>query len=641
MQESAINSPLATLRKTAMALLAMLVGLALCAGYSAANPQEAYAASKTPAKVKSVKVTKTTTSSIKIAWNKAKNTKKYQVAYKKKTAKKWTYKSTKSRSYCAKSLPQNTRYQFKVRAINGKKKGKWSSVKKTYTSAKSPGKVTGIKVTATNRTLTFSWDKVKYATGYIVSYAEGDKTYSRWYSGFKEKDTDKTTLTLKNLDKDTTYTYHICAYNEGPDYASGKWSKLKTATTTMIPAANEPMPSNNLSSGGKRNSALVDTGSNYMRVFYDDDSEKAHIEYYDYGFKLLSRSSLALELPIWGGFFNGADNYYLVEGKNNTAEDDAAEVIRVIKYDKSWNRVGAVSITSQGGVGYPFIRGNVEMTEQDGKLYVVTARRGYVDESVGQGHQGFYMVAVDEESMKGDSAAGDLSHSFAQYVVGDGANLYVAEQCEGLRRAQLTKFTPATESFECYREAIVELYKYGGERTSSWAIPCYATVNGAALSSQNILTIGTSIDQTKYDSYEYDSPYNLYVTVTPTSSFTEDDTKVIQLTNYTSGDKEFKGAEITKINDDRFMVSWQENEIQDEQEDDELSLYRLHYVFIDGSGNKIGQEHTAEAAISNCKPIVSNGKIVYYASDDVMMNFYTIDAETGKFEKSVFNLRTS
>lgn len=52
-----------------------------------------------------------------------------------------------------------------------------------------------------------------------------------------------------------------------------------------------------------------------------------------------------MELNIWGGFYVGSNAYYLVEGKNNTAENTAAEVIRVIKYDKNWNRLGVAKIT--------------------------------------------------------------------------------------------------------------------------------------------------------------------------------------------------------------------------------------------------------------------------------------------------------
>ena len=56
------------------------------------------------------------------------------------------------------------------------------------------------------------------------------------------------------------------------------------------------------------------------------------------------------------------------------------------------------------------------MTETNGTLYIVTGHEGYVDESVGQGHQGFLMIAVDQASMTGKIVSCDLWHSFAQYI---------------------------------------------------------------------------------------------------------------------------------------------------------------------------------------------------------------------------------
>lgn len=54
-----------------------------------------------------------------------------------------------------------------------------------------------------------------------------------------------------------------------------------------------------------------------------------------------------------------------------------------------------------------------------------------------------------------------------------------------------------------------------------------------------------------------------------------------------------------------------------------------------GQGNKISKEFTEPAPISDCQPIVKGSKIVYYASNANMVNFYSIDTETGAFSKFV------
>ena len=96
------------------------------------------------------------------------------------------------------------------------------------------------------------------------------------------------------------------------------------ATNSILPKAFD-----NLQVSFRERSELVATDSGYMRVYYD--KEKIGIEYYDEQFNIKSKKLLTMELDIWGGFYAGKNSYYIVEGQNNTAESDSAEVIRVIQ----------------------------------------------------------------------------------------------------------------------------------------------------------------------------------------------------------------------------------------------------------------------------------------------------------------------
>lgn len=404
-------------------------------------------------------------------------------------------------------------------------------------------------------------------------------------------------------------------------------------------AALVPTASDNLAVRLQRTSDLVATSDGYMRVFQKD--KMVGIEYYDNSFRIKSRKTIPLELEYWGGFFNGSDSYYLVEGKSNEKENDAAEVIRVIRYNKSWKKTGSASITGNsqwywGKVRHPFWAGCVEMAEQNGKLYIATGHEGYVDESVGQGHQGFLMIEVDLASMKGRIVAGDLWHSFAQYIKSENSYLYVLEQSEGSRYTKLSRYNTASNEVTS-----LNVFSYGGNRTSAWAIDCYASVDGMAVAADNILCIGTSIDQKKYTSVlkNKNIPHNIYLTVTPKNNFTEKATVVKQLTNYTGGGKCFLGVKITKINDNRFMISWEEyGSRQAVKDNDDLSGSILHYLFIDGKGNKVSKEMTKSAPVSNCQPVVKKGKVVYYASNSNMVNFYSIDSKTGAFSQKNYQI---
>ncbi len=402
-----------------------------------------------------------------------------------------------------------------------------------------------------------------------------------------------------------------------------------------------PIVSDNLRKSLRRTSYLVPTDGGYMRVFYNSTNMMINVEYYDYKFNIMSRKIVEMELSLWGGFYKGSDAYYLIEGENNTNEDTGAEVIRVIKYDTDWNRISAAKITGNSEfaneVRFPFDYGCVEAAEYNGELYIVTGHEGYVDPKYNQGHQGFLMIKVDLSSMNGEIVDADLWHSFAQYIDNKGSDFYVLELSEGSRYTKLSKYDFANGS-----KSSIPVFNYGGTHTSAWSIPCYASVDGMALSSENVLCLGTSIDQSEYDNYSYDTTaYNIYLTVTSMSDFSKDSTELIWLTDNKDNGIRFSGTDITKISDDRFMISWEESQTDDNIASDEtdiLSDSTLHYIFIDGSGKKVSEEFTAKASFSDCKPVLNGSEIVYYASNSSMIDFYTIDAYTGEFSKKVYRI---
>ena len=389
---------------------------------------------------------------------------------------------------------------------------------------------------------------------------------------------------------------------------------------------------------------LTTAQDGYMRVAYDGKS--IVIEYFDSAFRMVKQGKLSMELNIWGGFYKGNDAYYVVEGKNNKDCVDGKEVLRIIKYDYNWKRLGAGNILAQEGweyeIRYPFDVSCVNMTEVNGKLYLITGREGYVDDSVGQGHQGMMLIRMDEETFDTEIVYGDFWHSFAQYIDHKGKNLYICEQSEGSRCTQLSRFDSSrtgTDYFDAFSDRFSVL-DYGGSHTSAWAIPCYASVDDMAISSGNVLCLGTSIDQSQYDNVSSDMAHNIYLTVTPISDMGSDSTTVKWLTDYSGGGKSFLGVNITKINGNRFLVAWEEapdenTSVPASDSRDPLSSGVLHYVFVDGSGEKISREFTAHAMISDCHPILDGGKIVFYSSNTCCLDFYTIDAKTGKFNKSV------
>ena len=409
-----------------------------------------------------------------------------------------------------------------------------------------------------------------------------------------------------------------------------------------------PGTKNDLSFTNPVNSYLSVCEGGYMRVYADKtvftELKTVYIEYYDEKLNILSKKSIEPELPMWGGFYAAKEAYYLVEGQDNSDCKDGTEVVRIIKYDKNWKRVGSGSIYSEKGWDYeircPFDYGCVNMTEQNGILYVFTSREGYIDAWYGRGHQGMMLISLNEKTMETKIVEANFNHSFTQFIDSDEKWLYLYEESDGERATILSRLQP--ESAGSYK--IIPVLHYGGQRTSGWAIPTYASADDVAVSDHSVLGVGCSIDQSMYDNADNYSDFNIYLSVTPKDSFTEADTKLIWLTDYKEKFISFYNPSLAKVNDNRFMVMWEEVEhkrrvsYDSSNPNDPFSGGKLHYLFVDSNGNKVSKEFTASASASQCRPILNDSKMIYCASVGNAVCFYTINAETGELNKKIFRV---
>lgn len=388
---------------------------------------------------------------------------------------------------------------------------------------------------------------------------------------------------------------------------------------------------------------LAEESGSIMRVYGDESAHQVKIEYCNDKMQVTSRKSVDMELPIWGGFYAGSDAYYIVVGQQDLEDKDGVEVFRAIKYDKNWNRLASGSLMSNelpadefSYTRNPFDLGDLDLTEVNGHLILATAHQGYVDKKYGQGHTGLYLASFNESDMKASLIGYDLWHSFKQFARYDGTYLYLLEQSEGSRMTSLTRYNqqflermdrPYGEDENRYFYDIegeepesIELLKYGGEHDSAWSIPCNATVDGMELNSNNILTVGSTIDQSRYK--EENVPYNVYISVTPKNSFSKESTKLTYLTTNTSSDNTYNNISMSKINDDRFIVSWtlsqsSNSTISSMSYDTDIYDSTLQYVIVDGTGTPVTGIQSISHMSYDAKPIIVNGKVVYsYTSND-------------------------
>lgn len=162
------------------------------------------------AKTKVADITKlkatTTSNSITLSWNKADNVKGYQIQQKKGS--KWstvtTIKKASTTSYKISKLSAGKKYQFRVRAYNGKSYGEWETIT-VYTNLVKAKNLKISKVTTSSVTL--KWDKVSGADGYVVyRYKSGE-----WV---KAATVSKNTAKISKLSAGKTYKFMVKAYKK-------------------------------------------------------------------------------------------------------------------------------------------------------------------------------------------------------------------------------------------------------------------------------------------------------------------------------------------------------------------------------------------------------------------------------------------
>ncbi|MDE7431349.1 MAG: hypothetical protein K2N34_05485 [Lachnospiraceae bacterium] len=165
------------------------------------------------------------------------------------------------------------------------------------------------------------------------------------------------------------------------------------------------------------------------RVFIDNvhynENPVIYVEEYDGSFTLQAKRDIPRELPLYGGFYAGAEYNYLFFGQTNKSEDNNAEVIRVVKYSKSWERLGHASVLG-ANTTEPFRSGSCRCVEAGGMLYVHTCHQMYKSND-GLNHQAnmTFIVRVGDMAVTSVRAGisyantGYVSHSFDQYILAD------------------------------------------------------------------------------------------------------------------------------------------------------------------------------------------------------------------------------
>lgn len=372
------------------------------------------------------------------------------------------------------------------------------------------------------------------------------------------------------------------------------------------------------------NSYMLETEKGLMTVNHIGEqiaieNGKMLVSYYDNNYHISEKIELSPELPIWGGFAASSDAYYIVTGQNNTEESDAKEVIRITKYDKNWNRVASVAV-SGCNVYKPFDFAAVRMDFYKNYLILKTGRLIYTTPD-GKNHQVQLSLEVNTTDMtivQSGTDYGYVSHSLNQYIKVDNSNnkIISVEQGDAYPRGiVLFESENCLESFKGGGDSLLQ--KKGlVKSTIILEVPknddyyqnLRASIGGLEISDTNYLVAGNSVVQDAERANR--TTRNIFVAVKSKSS---DENRIVWLTSYEEGKTTVRTPHMIKIDDNKFMVIWSRND-------------RVYYTNIDGCGNKTSQIYSFEGNLSDCQPILYNGKICWYTVNGIDLDFYEISA---------------
>ena len=361
---------------------------------------------------------------------------------------------------------------------------------------------------------------------------------------------------------------------------------------------------------------VCDNG-NYMRVQSGAIEGKLLVEYYSSDFEPLSTKLIDNELPIFGAFYDSGNNYYVLSGQENPKQNDSLEVFRITKYDKNWNKIKSCGLYG-ANTTVPFDAGSARMTHSGDHLLVRTCHEMYKS-SDGNNHQANVTIEVDMPSMTiTDSYTGIMnvdygyvSHSFNQFIKTDGNHIVALDHGDAHpRSAVLVKYNSdftTGKFFPSYFDKVsnIDVVTYP-EYTSGHYNYTGAAIGGFDVSSSSYIVAQSTVD---LDYINTSKTRNVYVSAVSKDLSIN---KLNKITSYAEGTDSASAPQLVKINDNSFLLLW--------ARDTKVSCVKLN---ADGTVN--GSIHTFEGSLSDCQPVIKNGRAVWYVYDKNNVTFNSLN----------------
>lgn len=356
--------------------------------------------------------------------------------------------------------------------------------------------------------------------------------------------------------------------------------------------------------------------------YYTDSADNLHIVTYksqklydftcDHNLAITNTVTIDLPLPLWGGFYAAPDgNFYIAVGQNNPNENSSLTVVRILKYDRTWKLLGTTDIkggysNTFTGIYIPFDASSLRMVQTGSTLIVHTGREMY---SIGGvHHQSDITFVINTQTMTLiDSDMPYNSHSFNQFVVNDGSQIYFLDHGDAYDRGLiLSSFSAYAEGYLEQNEC-VNLFPFMGEEGDNYT---GCSVTDFSLIGDTLITIGKSVPHSFAVNGETgdDSSFNqnIFMILTDKNDLTSTFTWLTQ--HSPSGSSvTLTEPRLISAGNDRYVILYSE-------EASGQSI--LHYLLMDNSGTiLLSKDYKNVTFRTDSKPVLWGRNITWVSGN--------------------------
>ena len=252
-----------------------------------------------------------------------------------------------------------------------------------------------VNFNANGGTVSLAQKDVVYGENYgeLPTPVNGGKTFYGWYTQREGGSVINSVTAMNKLEDDTPYahwsldTSALTPAKVGTAFIPDR-NPLDRNSTLSVSSTFSAINGSNVSCKGgshlyaneKGGLTRIQAVSEYFKDIDAYGSDHLIITEMDSNFNVAAQGTVPMELDGWDGFYVGEIYNYLIFGQYNPKCESNCEVVRVVKYDKNWNRLGSGSVYG-ADIASPFTNstgtGTIDCVDYNGFLYIHGGRAMY------------------------------------------------------------------------------------------------------------------------------------------------------------------------------------------------------------------------------------------------------------------------